>query len=103
MSQLQLRQFGLYFDSFLPHSSSYEPANESISTLKFPDFRNGPDNTIDFNALPKSKQKMPIAGSGHLAYDAGLLLISYLQVIRARAEPSQRLTLDLKRLQSLRF
>ena len=43
---------------------------------------------------------MPVAGSGHLAYDAGLLLISYLQVIRARAEPSQRLNLDLKSLQS---
>ena len=43
---------------------------------------------------------MPVAGSGHLAYDAGLLLISYLQVIRARAEPPQRLTLDLKSLQS---
>ena len=48
----------------------------------------------------KSKQKMPVAGSGHLAYDAGLPLISYLQVIRARAEPSQRLTLELKNLQS---
>jgi hypothetical protein len=67
MSQLQLRQSGLYLDSFLPHSSSYEPANESISILKFPDFRFGPDNTIDFNALPKSKQKVPVAGSGHLA------------------------------------
>ena len=43
---------------------------------------------------------MPIAGSGHLSYDAGLLLISYLQVIRARAEPSLRLTLDQKSLQS---
>ena len=43
---------------------------------------------------------MPVAGSGHLACDAGLLLISYLQVIRARAEPSQRLALDLKSLQS---
>ena len=43
---------------------------------------------------------MPIAGSGHLAYDAGLLLISYLPVIRARAEPSLRLALDLKSIQS---
>ena len=43
---------------------------------------------------------MPIAGSGHLAYDAGLLPISYLQVIRARAEPFLRLALDLKSIQS---
>ena len=43
---------------------------------------------------------MPVAGSGHLACDAGLLLISYLQVIRARAEPSLRLALDLKSIQS---
>ena len=51
-------------------------------------------------AATKSKQKVPVAGSGHLAYDAGLLLISYLQVIRARAEPSLRLALDLKSIQS---
>ena len=76
MSQLQHRQFGLYFDSFLPHSSSYEPANESISILKFPDFRFGPDNTINFKALLKSKQKMPVAGSGHLYDVAGSYLIS---------------------------
>ena len=42
---------------------------------------------------------MPVAGSGQLACDAGLLLISYLQVIRAREEPSLRLALDLNNSQ----
>ena len=42
MSRLQIRLFGPYFGSFLPHSYGYEPANELKSALKPPNFRFGP-------------------------------------------------------------
>ena len=42
MSRLQIRLFGPYLDSFLPHSYGCEPANESKSVLKLPNFRFAP-------------------------------------------------------------
>ncbi len=47
MSRLQIRLFGPYFDSFLPHSYGYEPANVSKSGLKPPNFRFAPHSPTD--------------------------------------------------------
>jgi hypothetical protein len=42
MGRLQIRLFGPDFSSFLTHSYGYEPANESKSGLKPPNFHFGP-------------------------------------------------------------
>ena len=39
MNWLQIRLFGSFFSSFLPHSYGYEPANELKTVLKPPNFR----------------------------------------------------------------
>ncbi len=39
MNWLQIRSFGPYFSSFLPHSYGYEPANELKSVLEASNFR----------------------------------------------------------------
>ncbi len=44
MNWLQIRLFGSFFSSFLPHSYGYEPANEPKNVLKPPNFRFSPDN-----------------------------------------------------------
>ena len=38
MYWLQIRLFGSFFSSFLPHSYGYEPANELKAVLKPPNF-----------------------------------------------------------------
>jgi len=43
MNWLQIRLFGSFFSSFLPHSYGYEPANELKTVLKPPNFRFSPD------------------------------------------------------------
>ncbi len=42
MNRLQTQSIGPYFNSFLPHSYGYEPANELKSDLNRPSFRFGP-------------------------------------------------------------
>jgi len=42
MDRLQIQSIGPYFNSFLPHSRSYEPANELKSDLNRPNFHFGP-------------------------------------------------------------
>ena len=42
MNWLQIRLFGSFFSSFLPHSYGYEPANELKTVLKPPNFRFSP-------------------------------------------------------------
>jgi len=39
MNWLQIRLFGSFFSSFLPHRYGYEPANELKTVLKPPNFR----------------------------------------------------------------
>ena len=39
MNWLQIRFFGPYFSSFLPHSYGYEPANEPKSVFEASNFR----------------------------------------------------------------
>jgi hypothetical protein len=41
MNRLQIQPIGPYFNSFLPHSYSYEPANELKPDLNRPNFRFG--------------------------------------------------------------
>jgi len=43
MNWLQIRSFGPYFSSFLPHSYGYEPANDLQSVLEASNFRFSPD------------------------------------------------------------
>jgi len=42
MNWLQIRLFGSFLNSFLPHSYGYEPANEIKTVLKPPNFRFSP-------------------------------------------------------------
>ena len=60
-----------------------------------------PDRRLAFFAGPKKVSKertTPAAGISHTM--PGCCFFSYLQVIRARVEPSLRLALDLKSIQS---
>ena len=44
MNWMQIRFFGPYFSSFLPHSYGYAPANELKSVLEVSNIRFSPDN-----------------------------------------------------------
>ena len=48
MNWLQIRLFGPFFSSFLPHSYGYEPANELKTVLKPPNFRFSPYSPTAF-------------------------------------------------------
>ena len=48
MNWLQIRFFGPYFNSFLPHSYGYAPANELKSVLEGSNFRFSPYSPTAF-------------------------------------------------------
>jgi hypothetical protein len=47
MNRLQIQSIGPNFNSFLPHSYGYEPANELKSDLNRSNFRFSPDYQTD--------------------------------------------------------